>query len=202
MDDTRIEQFRKMAEADPENELGHFSLGRAYLEVGRFDDAARSFQRVLELNDGNSKAYQLLATAQKESGARLAALVTLRKGYAVAHARGDLMPRNAMAGMMRELGEEPPDTGESPKGAPTSARTAPAGDQVRCSRCGQSNPRLPKPPFKGELGERVYGSVCSLCWREWLALGTKVINELRLDFADPQDAAIYDQHMTEFLNLV
>jgi len=201
MDDARIEQFRRMAEADPDNELGHFSLGRAYLEAGRFDDAAKSFQRVLELNDGNSKAYQLLATAQKGAGARHAALVTLRKGYAVAHARGDLMPRNAMAAMMRELGEEPPDTGESPKGAPVSTGAGPTGDQIKCSRCGLNNPRLPKPPFKGELGERVYASVCGSCWREWLALGTKVINELRLDFSDPEDAATYDEHMAEFLNL-
>ena len=36
MSDTasRIEQFKKMAEADPTNELGHFSLGRAYLPIG------------------------------------------------------------------------------------------------------------------------------------------------------------------------
>ena len=30
----RIEQFRKMADADPENELGHFSLGRALFDAG------------------------------------------------------------------------------------------------------------------------------------------------------------------------
>ena len=29
---TRIEQFKKMAADDPDNELGHYSLGRAYLE--------------------------------------------------------------------------------------------------------------------------------------------------------------------------
>ena len=31
----RIEQFRKMAEADPDNELGHFSLGRALVRCRR-----------------------------------------------------------------------------------------------------------------------------------------------------------------------
>jgi len=30
----RLEQFKKMAADDPNNELGHFSLGRAYLDAG------------------------------------------------------------------------------------------------------------------------------------------------------------------------
>src|SRR3954470_20250493 len=62
--DARIEQFRKMANDDPSNELGHFSLGRALLEVGKFDEAAQAMQRVLALNPNIGKAYQLLAEAQ------------------------------------------------------------------------------------------------------------------------------------------
>ena len=44
MSDTRIEQFKNMTEADPENELGHFSLGKAYLDAGQFDEAASSLR--------------------------------------------------------------------------------------------------------------------------------------------------------------
>ncbi|HSW46595.1 MAG TPA: Fe(2+)-trafficking protein, partial [Phycisphaerae bacterium] len=76
----------------------------------------------------------------------------------------------------------------------------PAG-QVQCRRCGLTGPQLPKPPFKGELGERVFASTCGPCWREWLFMGTKVINELRLDFGNPDDGAVYDQHLKEFLSL-
>src|SRR4051794_28580366 len=43
-DSMRIEQFRKMASDDPNNELGHFSLGRALLEAGEPAEAAKSFQ--------------------------------------------------------------------------------------------------------------------------------------------------------------
>jgi len=201
MDDARIEQYRKMAEADPGNELGHFSLGRAYLDAGRFAEAAGCFRRVIELNGQNSRAYHLLAVAQKGAGDCQGALATLREGYAVAHQRGDLMPRNDMAALMRELGEEPPSPDAASKPAGTAAVGAPAAGQVTCRRCGQTRPQLPKPPFKGELGQCVYASICSECWREWLLMGTKVINELRLDFANPDDAEIYDQHLKEFLNL-
>lgn len=198
MSDARIEPFRKMVEADPENELGHFSLGRACLEAGRFEEAVGCLRRVLELNETNSKAYHLLATAQKGAGDTGGALETVRRGYAVAHARGDLMPRNEMAALMRELGEEPPVQAQ-PSSRP--AEAAAGADQVACRRCGRPGPQLPKPPFKGLLGEKVHESICAPCWREWLLMGTKVINELRLDFANPHDSETYDRHMQEFLNL-
>ena len=60
---SRIDQFKKMAADDPNNELGHFSLGRAYLEAGIYDNAASSFERVIEINPNMSRAYQLLASA-------------------------------------------------------------------------------------------------------------------------------------------
>ena len=200
MDESRIEQFRKMTEADPGNELGHFSLGRAYLDAGRFAEAAECFGRVIELNGENSKAYHLLAMSKKGAGDRSGALATLRQGYEVAHQRGDLMPRNDMAALMRELGEEPPELSGGSTVSANAEANAGAG-QVACRRCGLSKPQLPKPPFKGELGQQVFASVCNDCWREWLLMGTKVINELRLDFTKDDDAAMYDYHMKEFLNL-
>jgi predicted Zn-dependent protease len=53
--DSRIEQFKKMAEADPNNELGHFSLGKAYLDAGQTAGAIQSLQRSLDLNPNTAK---------------------------------------------------------------------------------------------------------------------------------------------------
>jgi Fe-S cluster biosynthesis and repair protein YggX len=199
MDDARIEQFRKMAEADPENELGYFSLGRAYLDAKRYGEAVTSLRRVTEINPHNSRAYHLLAVAQKEGGDRAGAIETLRKGFAVAHGRGDLMPRNDMAVVMLELGETPPAVAD---GGDAGVAAVPVGaDNIVCRRCGQARPKMAERPFKGPLGEKVWGSVCQSCWSEWIRMGTKVINELRLDFAIPRHAAVYDDHMREFLNL-
>src|SRR5688572_30986077 len=85
--DTRIEQFKKMAADDPKNELGHFSLGRAYLEAGRHDEATASFNRVIELNANLSRAYHLLAQSLLKQGDRAAAVERLTAGVQVAHAR-------------------------------------------------------------------------------------------------------------------
>lgn len=198
MEDARIEQFRKMANDDPDNELGHFSLGKALLEADRPEEAIPSFDRVLEINAQNSKAYQLLASAQIKAGRAGDAIATLRLGFDIANGRGDLMPRNEMAAMMKELGETPPEVEETPTQQPQ----VEAGEgQIHCRRCNQVRSALKERPFKGELGEQVLASICQTCWTEWIHMGTKVINELRLNFANPQHAAIYDQHMKEFLNL-
>lgn len=201
MDDARIEQFRKMAEADPGNELGHLSLGRALVDAGRFSEAIPSLQRATQLNPQNSRAFELLGRAQKESGDRAGAVVTLKRGFDIAHQRGDLMPRNEMAALLRELGEAVPEMAAAPTPAAASAPPAGDGTQIQCRRCGQVRPKMASRPFKGPLGEKVWASTCQPCFNEWIRMGTKVINELRLNFADPRHTEVYDQHMREFLNL-
>ena len=64
----RIEQFRKMAEADPSNELGHFSLGRAYMDAAMFPEAAEAFEKAIAINANLSKAYQLLGASRTSQG--------------------------------------------------------------------------------------------------------------------------------------
>ena len=64
--DARIAQFEKMAQADPDNDMAHFSLGNACLQVGRFADAARSLLRCVELNPDMSKAYQLAGDHEQD----------------------------------------------------------------------------------------------------------------------------------------
>src|SRR4051812_4930317 len=104
----RIAQFRKMANDDPENELGHYRLGQLLLEDKQYDEAVRSFRRTLELSPQFSKVYQLLAQTQLASGQRDEAVKTLRQGFDVADERGDRMPRDEMARMLTELGEAAP----------------------------------------------------------------------------------------------
>jgi Fe-S cluster biosynthesis and repair protein YggX len=191
----RIEQFRKMAEADPENELGHFSLGKAYLDAGMTAPAIASLQRVLELNPNIAKVYQLLATALLKEDRRDEAIARLRQGIEVAGARGDMMPRNEMIRTLKELGAPVPES------AAQAPQQAVGEGQVLCTRCGKVGRRLPGPPFSNALGKEIEQKICADCWREWIHMGTKVINELRLPLADPQAQKIFDQHMREFLNL-
>ena len=70
-----------------------------------------------------------------------------------------------------------------------------------CRRCGAHEPTLAKAPLPGAWGQTVLAQTCADCWREWIGMGTKVINELRLPLNDPRAQKEFDRHMFEFLNL-
>ncbi len=193
----RIAQFRKMASDDPDNELGHFRLGQLLMEAEQFEEAVKSFRRTLELSPHFSKVYQLLGTCLIRLDRRDDAVKVLKEGFAVADERGDNMPRDEMAKILKQLGEAVPETRKAGTGG------GPAGDGFRCQRpgcmAGSRARQLPAPPMKDELGQRVYQSICADCWNEWLRnFSIKVINEMRLDLSLERGQEVYDQVMREF----
>jgi len=142
-----------------------------------------------------SKAYQLLAMSLLQQSMKDAAIARLTQGVKIADERGDLMPRNEMVKMLKDLHAPVPELKDA-------APARPVGEgEVFCKRCGQIKPRMPKPPFSNAQGQMIYNSTCADCWREWIGMGTKVINEMRLPLSDPQAQKIFDQQMLEFLNL-
>src|SRR5262249_17033553 len=126
----RIAQFRKMANDDPDNELGHYRLGQLLMEDKQFADAIASFRRTLELSPQFSKVYQLLAACLLNTGKRDEAVAALKQGFEVADERGDNMPRDEMARMLVELGEPAP---ASKRGARAAGGPAGVGG-FRCQR--------------------------------------------------------------------
>lgn len=192
---SRIEQFRKMAQDDPGNELGHFSLGRAFLDAGQDAQAVQSLERALAINPNLSKAYQLVAAALLRQGQRQPAIDRLTEGVRKADERGDIMPRTEMLRMLGELGAPLPEIKTQ------SAPIAVGEGQLHCKRCGNVGNRLAKPPFRNAFGQEIFENICADCWREAIGMGTKVINELRLPMNDPQAQKLWDSHIREFLNL-
>jgi tetratricopeptide (TPR) repeat protein len=197
----RIAQFRKMANDDPENELGHYRLGQLLMEDNQLDEAVKSFRRTLELSPQFSKVYQLLGATLSKLGKRDDAVKVLRDGFAIADERGDHVPRDEIVKLLKELGEEPP---ASKKPAPAAAGGP--GTGFRCQRpgcfAGNQARQLPAPPMNDELGQQIYQSICADCWDYWLRnLSIKVINEMRLDLSTEQGATVYDQIMRETLGI-
>ena len=115
--DQRIAQFEKMAADDADNDMAHFSLGNAYLQEGRHAEAAMSLQRCIELNGDLSKAFQLAGEALIACGREDEAARVLERGYVVAAAKGDMMPRNAIADLLGSIGREPPELSDETRAA-------------------------------------------------------------------------------------
>lgn len=196
----RIAQFRKMANDDPDNELGHYRLGQLLMEAEQHADAIQSFRRTLELSPRFSKVYHLLAQSLLANHQRDETLAVLRQGFDVADEQGDNMPRDAMSRMLTELGEPAPVSKKKAAAEPEAA------GGFRCQRpgcwAGSRARQLDKPPFSDEVGQRIYASVCADCWMDWVRnYSIKVINELRLDLSSERGQEEYDRYMREFLGL-
>ena len=56
-------------------------------------------------------------------------------------------------------------------------------------------------PFRGPVGAWILENISAETWKAWIGQGTKVINELRLDFSRDRDQDVYEQHMHEYLGL-
>ena len=68
---------------------------------------------------------------------------------------------------------------------PTPPRT------LQCVLLHQELEGLAKPPFKGELGERVYAQVSKAAWQKWLDHSKMLINEFRLDLVSSHGQKVW-----------
>ena len=199
----RIEQWERMAEQAPDD-MAFFSLGSAYKDADRYGDAADAFEQAIVHNPGMSRAYQLLGECllrlERDEEARDALL----SGYKHAAERGDTLPKNAIAEMLKELDVPLPEveTAEQ-KQAKLDAEAAETGGRpmILDRRTGQPQPRLPDPPMRGPIGAFIFEHFGQITWTQWIGQGTKVINELRLDLSKPEHQDVYEQQMLDWLGI-
>ena len=186
-----------MTQADPTNEMGWFSLGSAYKDAGRPDEAAAALRKTLELNEGMSRGYQLLGQVLILLGQKDEATKVLTKGYVVAAGRGDVMPQRAMGSLLEKIGQPVPEVKTA-----DAAAAAPIGENaIVCRRSGQAGTRMSDQPMRGPMGKFIMDHYSLETWREWIKTGTKVINELRLDFSNAEHQRMYDLHMIQWLGV-
>ncbi len=69
---------------------------------------------------------------------------------------------------------------------------------VYCVKLGRELPGLEKPPFPGELGQRIYEHISRQAYDMWQAESTNVMNERGLSMGDPQARKILRQEMEKF----
>ena len=70
---------------------------------------------------------------------------------------------------------------------------------VQCTVLNLESEGLEKPPYPGELGERIYQNVSKDGWNQWLQRLVLIINENRLSTADPDNVSLIEEHMLGFL---
>ncbi len=193
----RIAQWEQMAREAPDD-MAYFSLANAYKDADRPEDAQEAFAKAIEMNPGMSRAYQLRGQVLIQLGKEDEAGPMLTEGYKIAAERGDVMPQKAIGSLLEKIGQPIPQVQDA---AERKKEVEATGDTVLDRRTGKPQNRLPDPPMRGPTGKFIYDHFGQDTWREWIGQGTKVINELRLDFSNDQSQDIYDQYMLEWLQV-
>lgn len=84
----RIEVFRQMLEANPENTMVMFGLAKEYEKLGRHDEVIKLLENYIEKADDEGNAYGVLANAYAQIGDREKAVEIYNKGIDVSMAHG------------------------------------------------------------------------------------------------------------------
>lgn len=57
---------------------------------------------------------------------------------------------------------------------------------VHCKKLDKDLPGLDRPPYKNELGQRLYNEISKEAWEMWLKDSVKYINTYRIDLASTE----------------
>lgn len=57
---------------------------------------------------------------------------------------------------------------------------------VHCRKLGKDLPGLDRPPYKNELGKRIFEEISKEAWDQWLAESVRYINTYRVDLASTE----------------
>jgi predicted Zn-dependent protease len=88
MAEARIEVFRKMLVAEPNNTTVRFGLANELLKLERWDEAAQELQTYLNQTDDQGNAYGKLAQALDRLGRTEEARTAYQQGIAAANRHG------------------------------------------------------------------------------------------------------------------
>ncbi len=70
---------------------------------------------------------------------------------------------------------------------------------VHCAKLNKEAEGLERPPYPGELGQRIFDSISKEAWDLWVKQQTILMNEHRLTPIDPEHRKFLQQQMEEFL---
>jgi Fe-S cluster biosynthesis and repair protein YggX len=59
-------------------------------------------------------------------------------------------------------------------------------------------PGLPRPPYPGALGQRIYNEVSAEAWARWIKHQVMLMNEYRLSPVDPKARKFLETEMEKF----
>ena len=69
---------------------------------------------------------------------------------------------------------------------------------VHCVLLGREAEGLPRPPYPGPLGARIFEQVSAEAWKKWVAHQIMLLNEYRLSPVEPKARKFLETEMEKF----
>lgn len=91
MANPRIEPLKNILATDPNDDAAWFGLGKAYMEDGNFEEAAKALRRCVAVKPSYSAAYLALAQSLQRLGRIDECRSVCRTGIEVSTKNGDAM---------------------------------------------------------------------------------------------------------------
>ena len=139
---SRVEQFKRLVQLDPDGEISHYGLGKAYFDCGTlaegrgdldeakrmFAEAIREYDVVLRIKPDYAACFLFLGLSHQKSGNREAAMKVYQDGMTVAQKNGDLHLRKRMWDQVQILeGKAVPPPPPAPGGTAVEGRPPETG---------------------------------------------------------------------------
>jgi len=91
MPNPRIDPLRKVLAIDPNDDVAWFGLGKAYMEDGNFEEAAKALHQCITVKPTYSAAYYALAQSLQKLGRVTECKEISAKGIEISTKNGDAM---------------------------------------------------------------------------------------------------------------
>lgn len=101
----RIAMFEEVLEIDPDDPVATFGIGKAYVQLNRYEDAVPHLQHATEVQKDYSAAYLDLGKCYEFLDRPERAVETYQAGITIASRKGDLMPMREMERRLKSLQE-------------------------------------------------------------------------------------------------
>ncbi|HJL42260.1 MAG TPA: oxidative damage protection protein [Myxococcales bacterium LLY-WYZ-16_1] len=116
------------------------------------------------------------------------------KGLALRMNEGDGAASSSEGGEVEAPAGEPPPPVEN-EGL---NRYANPERKVHCIRYGRELPGMKRRPYPGDLGRKLFDQVSAAAWNDWVEHSKMLINEYRINAADPQALKVLMEQCEEF----
>ena len=93
----------------------------------------------------------------------------------------------------------PAEEGSPPAPPGVAQPLQPQPRMVMCAKLKRRLPGLDRPPFSGELGQRIYDNISALAWDMWKRQSVILVNHYGLVGADPEARKWLTEQMEVFL---